>query len=121
MVISEDKILNSALDFAMSFGKDWLKPTQGRLSEKYNLLTEAELDKYDQISRTAMKNAQGYIYDLLSKLADDSQKIKEIQLKESFTNYISNNYSWIDKGNLSKLYSQGRYYAYKDGLDCAID
>jgi len=25
MVISEDKIMNSALDFAMSFGKDWLK------------------------------------------------------------------------------------------------
>lgn len=47
-------VLNSGLDFAMEFGKDWLRPIQERLRAKFSDLTPSELDAYDRACREAM-------------------------------------------------------------------
>lgn len=115
----EPEILNSGLSFAMEFGENWLQPIQKRLLSKYDFLTSRQLDEYNATCTATMKNGHQFIYKSLADLFDSEGTIKESQLKENFKNFMLNEYPWIDKGNISRLFSQGCYYAYKDGLtDC---
>jgi len=115
-----EDILNSGLDYAMDFGKNWLLPIQERLKNKYIFLTEESLNEYDLLCREAMNYGHNFIQQTLLKLHDDKATIKEVELKRHFINSVSNKYLWVNKSNLSKLFSQGCYYAWKDGLDDCI-
>jgi len=117
---TEIEILNSGLEFAMEFGKNWLKPVQQRLLSKYGVITQDELDKYDQVSREVMNSGHKYIYDSLSKLYDDQHKIGKDKLQEAFNAFILDKYKWVNQDNLSHLFSQGCYYAWKEGLASCI-
>ncbi|WEK18002.1 MAG: hypothetical protein P0Y49_14490 [Candidatus Pedobacter colombiensis] len=63
-----------------------------------------------------MRIGHEFIYKSLADIFDKEETIKESQLKESFKNFMLNQYPWIDNKNLSRLFSQGCYYAHKDGL-----
>lgn len=112
----ENEILNSGLNFAMEFGENWLQPIQKRLLFKYGFLTSKQRDEYNAICTTTMKIGHEFIYKSLADILDKDETIKENQFKENFKNFMLNEFPWIDKRNMSRLFSQGCYYAYKDGL-----
>jgi hypothetical protein len=114
--MNEEKILNRGLEFALEFGPNWLQPIQSRLSEKFPDLQTEELNKYDSICRTAMKDGHEFIYKTLEKAADEKRKIKEKDVSAELQLFLSERYSWVDSGNLKRIVSQGFYYAWKEGL-----
>jgi len=100
------EIRNVGLDLAMEWGENWLRPIQDRLSAKYPDLDQGDLDRYDRLCRAAMKEGHDLVWDMaqvgIDRVNDDEWKR---QLKAS--------YPWIDDANLSRLFSQGMYYAWK--------
>jgi hypothetical protein len=117
---SQETILNTGLRIAMEFGDRWLHPINDRLQKKYTYLSEQELEEYNTICQTAMTSGNRYIYDILNKLFEAGCTITNTELKEQFKISLKSHYDWINESNLSKLYSHGCYYAWKDGLDKAI-
>jgi hypothetical protein len=118
--MNEEKILNRGLEFALEFGPNWLQPIHSRLSDKFPELKSDELNKYDTICRTAMRQGHDYIYNSLTKATDENRKVKEKEIAEDLKNYLHRQYAWIDSGNLKRILSQGFYYAWRDGLDKCI-
>lgn len=115
----ENEILNSGLDFTMEFGENWLQPIHQRLFSKYDFLTKKQLDEYNLICTKAMKSGKDLIYKTLVEVSENQATIDENHLKEKLKSFMLSNYPWIDDKNLSRLFNQGCYYAYKDGLtDC---
>jgi hypothetical protein len=114
--MTKEKILNRGLEFALEFGPNWLHPIQSHLSKKFPDLQTDELDKYDSICRTAMKDGHEFIYKTLEIAAKEKIKIKEKDLEDELNSFLNKTYPWIDSGNLKRILSQGFYYAWKDGL-----
>jgi hypothetical protein len=114
--MTEEKILNGGLEFALEFGPNWLQPIQSRLSKKFPDLQTDELDKYGTICRTAMKDGHDFIYKTLETAADEKRKIKEKDVSDKLKLFLHAKYPWIDSENLKRILSQGYYYAWKDGL-----
>lgn len=100
------EIRNVGLDLAMEWGENWLCPIQDRLSSKYPDLDKEALDRYDRLCRAVMNEGHGLVWDMaeagLDRVSNDEWKR---QIKASFP--------WIDDSNLSRLFSQGMYYAWK--------
>lgn len=114
---SENSILNSGLKFAMEFGENCNQPIQKRLSKKYVFLSSQQLNEYNTICRDAMNYGENYFSKTLEILNQNNHTIEEKELKEKIAIYMLEKYSWIDKKNMSKLFSQSCYYALKVGLD----
>jgi hypothetical protein len=114
--MTEEKILNRGLEFALEFGSNWLQPIQSRLSMKFPDLQTDELNKYDTICRTAMKDGHEYVYKTLATAANNKIKIKEKDVSEGLKLFLLKEYPWIDLRNLKRILTQGFYYAGKDGL-----
>jgi hypothetical protein len=116
----ENEILNSGLTLAMKFGENWLTPIQSRLSEKFKFLDSEQLDKYDSICRNTMKTYNDLMFSILEKLNQENETITETDLKKSLAELMLENHHWISDNNLSSLFNQVCYYAFKDGLDKCI-
>ena len=56
----------------------------------------------------AMKFGHNYVYNTLESRKDIKQSDLEVAIKQRW--------SWVNAKNLSHLFSQGMYYAMKDGL-----
>ncbi|MES2917429.1 MAG: hypothetical protein V4729_02305 [Pseudomonadota bacterium] len=106
---AEIERLNAGLSLAMEWGSNWLKPIQERLAAQYPELTVAELDRYNEVCREAMKAGHDLVYSMA-----ESQG-KEVDSAAWQAAFLSR-YAWPNKDNLSKLFSQGMYYAWKDGV-----
>src|SRR5690349_17238886 len=104
-----DRILNVGLRLAMEFGEHWLQPIQPRLSKRYPDLSTDELEEYNRICQGAMRLGHDYIY----KFAEENRTEPSA---DDFKTAISSRYPWVNRANLSRLRSQGHYYAWKDGL-----
>jgi len=106
---NEDSLRNYSLDLAQEWGDFWLKPIQGRLCKAYPHLTPQELDHYNEIAQAAMK----YGHDLVYSMAESQgEKVSQSTWQANY----SAHYPWVDKRNLSHLFSTGTYYAMKDGV-----
>ncbi|HEX6372835.1 MAG TPA: hypothetical protein VF006_28190 [Longimicrobium sp.] len=105
------EILNVGLDLAMEFGASWLQPIQPRLAKRHPELTAEELDAYEATCRAAMTWAQLQVPELWHAAGG-----KEREARRLFETSVGERYPWISAGNLSHLFTQGRYYAWKDGL-----
>lgn len=117
---SKEQILNDGLSMAMEFGGNWRQPINDRLQKKYTYLLEHDLKEYSKICRAAMDEGNQYIYNTLDGLFEAGSTITDTELKEQFNSIIRSQYDWVSDSNLRKLYSQGCYYAWKDGLDTII-
>ena len=102
-----DKILNAGLHLVMEWGENLLKPIQVRLGTHYPELSPADLDEINTICQSAMRFGHDYVYDLASISGKDTKS-------DSFERVMRERYPWIDRGNLTNLFSQGMYYAWKD-------
>jgi ElaB/YqjD/DUF883 family membrane-anchored ribosome-binding protein len=97
----DPKIANQALHFAMEWGEQFMKPTQPRLKKLHPRLTKKQLDAYDALARDAMSAANNYVYD------HPDCDIAQCEAA------VHENYDWVDGENLTRMYSQGMYYAHK--------
>ena len=104
------QILNAGLDMAMEFGAKWLRPIQERLHGRYPGLSKTELDEYNERCQAAMKLGHSELPECWR--AAKSQKAGAFQL---FRSRVLGIYPWVSGANLDHLFSQGCYYAWKDG------
>ncbi|MEL0169599.1 MAG: hypothetical protein VW877_15865 [Pseudomonadaceae bacterium] len=104
---SKEEILNAGLKMALEWGENWLKPIQGRLSKAYPDLKVEELNKYNSSCQAAMKFGCDTVYEMAERYG------KETKQKE-FEAIFLQRYPWVNEKNLSHIFSQGMYYAWKD-------
>ena len=114
------EIINVGLEMAMEFGSNYGKPINERLKKKYADLKEDEINGYNSLCQAAMSRGHQYIYNSLEALFDKCETITEAELKNQLAENMQDGFSWISESNLSRLFSQSCYYAWKDGLDKAI-
>ena len=113
----EDRIRNSGLKLALRWGDEWMQPIQERLKQKFPNLTSSELDEHDLLCTQARNHGQNYIFDTLRKATDDGIQLSEKAFKKQFKDFVKNTYPWVNNSNLNSIFSQGMYYAWKDGFD----
>jgi hypothetical protein len=109
-VDADPEILNTGLDLAMEWGPNWLAAIQARLAERHPGLNAAELDAYDAACRTAMRWGHAQVaehWQAANRDGDEASRRFEAAVREQ--------YPWMSEKNLSHLFSQGCYYAWKDG------
>jgi len=106
----DTQTLNVGLAMAMEFGQNWLRPIQERLQARYSHLSEAELDEYNEQCRAAMNFGHSRLRECWR--ASDKKKDVAFQL---FRKCVLAAYPWVSADNLGHLFSQGCYYAWKDG------
>ena len=104
----QDAILNDGLVLAMEFGPNWLEPIQARLRQKYPQLSDSELDEYDSACRTAMDFGN----ETVASLAHETKKNPKY---DDFEVRFQSRYAWASPSTMSRLFSQGMYYLWKDG------
>lgn len=97
----EPLILNEALELALEWGENFLKPTQPRLTRMHPRLSESQLDAYDAAARVVMSAAFAMLYE-----SPDAER-------GALERHVHADHPWVDAGNLSRLYSQGVYFAHK--------
>ena len=106
---SRERVLNVGLRLAMEFGENWLQPIQGRLSNRYPDLSADELAEYNRICQEAMRFGHDYVI----RFAEENDSGPSFS---EFKAAIYSKYPWVSRAKLSRLRSQGHYYAWKDGL-----
>jgi len=106
----DSSILNVGLDLAMEFGKNWLKPIQSRLAERYPTLATKDLDAYDTDCRACMT----YANDLIVRCWRETKGSQDESFR-LFQERVLGRYAWVSAPNLARLFSQSCYYAWKDG------
>jgi hypothetical protein len=105
----ENALLNYALELAQEWGENWLLPIQERLGKAYPQLSPQELEHYNAVVQAAMKCGHDLVYSMAEEYGKD---VSEPNWRET---YLAQ-YPWVDKKNLSHLFSTGMYYAWKDGV-----
>jgi hypothetical protein len=110
----DERILNVGLDLAMEFGKNWLQPIQTRLAKKFPTLSPAQLDEYERACREAMKFGHAQVPIQWRRAGGQEKSARRL-----FDEVVLAAHPWITRTNLSHLFSQGCYYAWKDG-DLAV-
>ena len=104
-----NEILNYGLELSMEFGANWLKPVNERLKKKFPNLNNQELSEYNFICEEVNNIAHKYVYENQNS-EDTNQMIIYYKL---FNDFLLDKYNWISEKNLSGLYSQSCYYAWK--------
>lgn len=105
----DDALRNHALHLAQEWGEHWLEPIQTRLGTAYPDLTPPELDHYNALAQEAMKAG----YDLVYSMAKAYGATLDPQRWQ--VAYTAR-FPWVNQENLARLFSIGRYYAWKDGV-----
>ena len=102
-------ILNEGLHLAMAWGEDWLKPIQPRLAKLHSELSIEELEQYNTVCQEAMFFGweQAKQYTAIAMAEEHKRNL------EMFSSQIRQRYPWTNDDNLSRLFSQGIYYALK--------
>ena len=109
--IMNTTILNEGLSLAMEWGEQWLCPIQERLATAHPELSREELDRYDELCRAAMHHAHA----LVAKCWRSADTRDEQLVFARFAELLGKTYPWISPENVSRAWSQGMYYAWKDG------
>jgi hypothetical protein len=106
----ESHILNTGLDMAMEWGEHWLQPIQERLHKHYPHLSQTELDQYNEQCQAAMKYGHREVPICWQESAG-----KESAAQKLFDKRMRDHYPWVTSDNIGRLFSQGCYYAWKNG------
>lgn len=104
----DPSILNDGLELAMEFGEHWLEPVQERLGLLYPTLSATALNGYDERCREAMNAGHRVVAEVLAELGEFHEGAHAL-----FAERLLARYSWVSTSNLSRLFSQGCYYAMK--------
>jgi hypothetical protein len=114
MLKINEEILNHGLNMALEFGPNLNQPIHQRLKQKFPDLNDHKLAEINQLCYDVRDEGVNFILSTLGAVAGKRGTIKhaelELMLKEKLAKYL-----WINEKNLSHIYSQGCYYAWKDG------
>ena len=102
-------VLDAGLLLAMEWGEQWLMPIQSRLALLYPTLEALELELYNEACGSAMRFGHALVMELMRRTRDDRE------LEELFMREFRDAFPWASDASMRRLYSQGRYYAWKDG------
>ena len=102
--ISENDILNVAMNLTLEWGKNWLSPVDDRLKGFFPNIGDDKAKRID----TYIKETRNDIFNIieqyyLKELSDTQMKLK-----------IKDKYPFMNNDNYTRLLSQGMYYAWKD-------
>ena len=106
----ESAILNEGLALALEWGEQWLTPIQERLGAMHPLLSPSDLDAYDEACRAAMRFGHRQVPICWREAGPDRDA--------TFTRWrddVLAKHPWMSEENLGRLFSQGMYYAWKNG------
>jgi hypothetical protein len=99
--------LNKGLSLAMDWGKDWLMPIQERLRAWDSSITPEQADAINEICQRAMRFGWELVRD------QRELSLSDFESKDEFDRRMLEEYPWVDKQNLGRLYSQALYIAMK--------
>lgn len=103
-VLIDKNILNRALSISLEWGKEWLNPIQNRLMHVVPRLSGNDIEKISEyITR---------VRDDVFKIYSDNYDPKSQTFNSDVLKEVTEKYPWINKNNLSRLDSQGQYYAW---------
>ena len=105
----EAAILDTGLDLAMEWGDQWLMPIQARLALLHPNLGALELELYNEACGSAMRFGHELVIECLTQTREDEA------LFDIWSETMQREFPWISPERLNRLFSQGRYYAWKDG------
>jgi hypothetical protein len=108
------------LQMALEFGPNLNQPVNNRLKLKFPDISDKDLDQINQLCYLVRDKSHHFIYSTLAKVANKKQTIPASELEMGLKQYLDSKYLWINAENLGRLYSQGCYYAWKDGLIDAL-
>lgn len=108
-------ILNKALELAL---KNLGEPIQKRLAKQYPNLSATELEDYNNRCHEVIEAGHKLADKALSQVWKDQgwKKLGDIDTKivySAFRREIKQPYPWLDKDNMSHIFSQGIYAALK--------
>lgn len=110
-----DELLNHGLSLAMEWGEDWLKPIQERLLRYHPWLQADQADEINGLAQEAMRLGHHLLYKSVEAAAYGYASCREMVMdKQEFEGQVRARYEWVNEENISHLYAQGRYYAWKD-------
>jgi hypothetical protein len=96
--------LNAAMAIHLEWGPALMTPTKDRLKKKCPGLKGKALAECDAAAQAAMNLGHRYVYDHPSCTEDECAAA------------VRASYPWVSAENMRSMYSQGIYYARKDGL-----
>jgi hypothetical protein len=99
-----DEILNVALNMSLEWGENHRKPINARLLARFPMLSEAEVESYNQVCR----EIQSYAFDQI-----EAAYVKRISWPEAHQNVMSR-YPGLSEERYGRLNSQGHYYAWRN-------
>lgn len=109
-------IFNIGLKMASEFGENWLTPIQPRLAKEFSELSIDQLELYNKKCTKARDEGHKFVYAQMEELAAKSKTVSKSWSFSQFEVHMKAKYPLINDENLSHLYSQGCYFAYKDGI-----
>lgn len=99
---------------ALEFGPNLNQPINQRLKDQFPQLRGIDLEEANKLCYRVRDEGVNFIYNTLGSVAGKRETIQadqlELLLKKSLAKYL-----WISSENLGRIYSQGCYYAWKDG------
>ena len=99
--------MNEGLDLALEWGEHFLQPIQERLAARHPYLDQASLDEINDACQAAMRIGKELVHGLAAKSGGGTNQ-------EEFSRRMRAQIPWISRENLSRLYNQGMYFAWKD-------
>lgn len=106
----DPEILDRGLALALEWGQHWLAPIHDRLGALYPSLSPEELGRYDAACRAAMRFGHEGVRSAWREADRDQEKAFAL-----WRDAILARYPWISDDNMRRTFSQGMYYAWKDG------
>ncbi len=100
-------VLNECLGFALQWGNELGQATRRQLALLHPRLADDALAAYDSLSRKAMLHGHRMFYTHAGPEGAD---------RDNWVNAMHADYAWISDDNLGRIYSQGSYFAWREGL-----
>ncbi len=99
--------LNILFDASLEFGSNWMRPIKELAQERLPELTEEESSEISLYIEQVRSDINGFISDKYDYRIQNTV-IAAAEIKQ----WIKENYTWMNKKNISHAYSQGMYYAW---------
>jgi hypothetical protein len=100
-------ILNECLGFALQWGNELGQATKRQLAVLHPQLADDALTAYDSLSRKAMLHGHRMFY---------AHAGPEDADRDRWVHAMRADYAWVSDDNLGRIYSQGSYFAWREGL-----
>ena len=100
-------VLNECLGFALQWGNELGQATRRQLATLHPRLADDALAACESLSRKAMLHGHRMFY---------AHAGPEHADRDHWRNAMHADYAWISEDNLGRIYSQGSYFAWREGL-----